>query len=82
MAWELFTKEWKLDKQRLWATVYEDDDEAFDLWTEVTDIDPSRVIRCGKKDNFWEMGETGPCGPCSEIHYFIGDDLDEQEPPE
>ena len=79
-AWELFTKEWKLDKKRLWATVYEDDDEAFDLWTEVTDIDPSRVIRCGKKDNFWEMGETGPCGPCSEIHYFIGDDLDEQEP--
>ena len=79
-AWDLFTKEWKLDKKRLWATVYEDDDEAFDLWTEVTDIDPSRVIRCGKKDNFWEMGETGPCGPCSEIHYFIGDDLDEQEP--
>ena len=79
-AWELFTKEWKLDKKRLWATVYEDDDEAFELWTEVTDIDPLRVIRCGKKDNFWEMGETGPCGPCSEIHYFIGDDLDEQEP--
>ena len=78
-AWELFTNEWKLDKQRLWATVYEDDDEAFDLWTEVTDIDPSRVIRCGKKDNFWEMGETGPCGPCSEIHYFIGENLDEQE---
>ena len=78
-AWDLFTNEWNLDKQRLWATVYEEDDEAFDLWTEVTDIDPSRVIRCGKRDNFWEMGETGPCGPCSEIHYFVGEDLDEQE---
>ena len=78
-AWDLFTKEWKLDKQRLWATVYEDDDEAFELWKEVTDIDSDRVIRCGKKDNFWEMGETGPCGPCSEIHYFIGDDVQEQD---
>ena len=78
-AWDLFTKEWKLDKQRLWATVYEDDDEAFELWKEVTDIDSDRVIRCGKKDNFWEMGETGPCGPCSEIHYFIGDDVHEQD---
>jgi len=79
-AWELFTEEWKLDKQRLWATVYEDDDEAFELWKEVTNIDPDRVIRCGKKDNFWEMGETGPCGPCSEIHYFVGDDVQEQDP--
>ena len=78
-AWDLFTREWNLDKDRLWATVYEEDDEAFDLWTKVTDIDPSRVIRCGKKDNFWEMGETGPCGPCSEIHYFIGDDIDKQD---
>ena len=73
-AWELFTEVWKLDKNRLWATVYEDDNEAFDLWPKVTDIDPSRVLKCGKKDNFWEMGDTGPCGPCSEIHYFIGED--------
>ena len=79
-AWELFTEEWKLDKQRLWATVYDDDDEAFELWKEVTDIDSDRVIRCGKKDNFWEMGETGPCGPCSEIHYFVGEDVQEQDP--
>ena len=69
-AWELFTSEWKFDQDRLWATVYEDDDEAFELWTDVTDIESDRVIRCGKKDNFWEMGETGPCGPCSEIHYL------------
>ena len=78
-AWELFTVVWKLDKKRLWVTVFKDDDEAYDLWTKVTDIDSGRVIKCGEKDNFWEMGETGPCGPCSEIHYFIGDNLDEQD---
>lgn len=77
-AWELFTEVWQLDKNRLWATVYEEDDEAFDLWPKVTDIDPSRVLKCGKEYNFWEMGETGPCGPCSEIHYYIGDDPDNQ----
>ena len=77
-AWELFTEIWELDKERLWATVYKDDDEAFNLWLEVTDIKPERVIRCGKKDNFWEMGDTGPCGPCSEIHFYIGDDLEKQ----
>ena len=77
-AWELFTEKWKLDKNRLWATVYKDDDEAFNLWTELTDINPERVIRCGKKDNFWEMGDTGPCGPCSEIHFYIGEDPDRQ----
>ncbi|MDP6340196.1 MAG: alanine--tRNA ligase [Candidatus Marinimicrobia bacterium] len=77
-AWELFTEVWGLDKNRLWATVYHEDDEAFDLWPKVTDIDSSRVLKCGKKDNFWEMGETGPCGPCSEIHYFIGDDPGKQ----
>lgn len=77
-AWELFTDVWKLDKNRLWATVYEEDDEGFLLWPTVTDIDPSRVLKCGKKDNFWEMGETGPCGPCSEIHYYIGKDIANQ----
>ncbi len=79
-AWELFTEVWGLDKERLWATVYEHDDEAFQLWTNVTDIHPDRVLKFGKKENFWEMGETGPCGPCSEIHYFIGDDLNQQSP--
>ncbi len=78
-AWELFTEIWKLDKKRLWVTVFKDDDVAYDLWIKVTDIDPGRVIRCGEKDNFWEMGETGPCGPCSEIHYFIGEDINQQD---
>ncbi len=67
-AWELLTKVWKLPKNRLWATVYKDDEEAEQLWKSVTDIDPKHVLRFGEKDNFWEMGETGPCGPCSEIH--------------
>ena len=77
-AWELFTDVWKLDKNRLWATVYVEDDEAHDLWAKYTDIKPDRILRCGKEDNFWEMGETGPCGPCSEIHYYIGSDIDQQ----
>lgn len=68
-AWELLTKKWKLDKNRLWATVYKDDDEAYELWKTQTDIDPSHILKFDEKDNFWEMGETGPCGPCSEIHY-------------
>ena len=68
-AWELLTKVWKLDKSRLFATVYETDEESFELWKDVTDIDPTHILRFGAKDNFWEMGETGPCGPCSEIHY-------------
>lgn len=73
-AWELLTEVWGLDKDRLWATVYTDDDEAFKLWPDVTDISKDRVLKFGEKYNFWEMGETGPCGPCSEIHYYIGDD--------
>lgn len=68
-AWELLTKVWGLPKERLWATVYKDDDEAEKLWKSVTDINHSHVLRFDEKDNFWEMGETGPCGPCSEIHY-------------
>jgi alanyl-tRNA synthetase len=67
-AWELLTGVWGLPKNRLWATVYKDDEEAEKLWRSVTDIDPSHILRFGEKDNFWEMGETGPCGPCSEIH--------------
>ncbi|MBI5477159.1 MAG: alanine--tRNA ligase [Ignavibacteriales bacterium] len=74
-AWDLLTRVWGLDKKRLYATVYESDDEAEELWKKVTDIDPSHVLRFGKKDNFWEMGETGPCGPCSEIHVDLTDDL-------
>jgi len=75
-AWELFTGVWGIPKDKLYATVYQDDDEAFGLWTEVTDIAPNHVLRFGEKDNFWEMGETGPCGPCSELHVDIGGDED------
>jgi len=74
-AWELLTGEWGLEKRRLYATVYQDDDEAEGFWKKVTDIHPSHVLRFGKKDNFWEMGETGPCGPCSEIHIDLTSDL-------
>ncbi len=73
-AWELLTEVWKLPKDRLYATVFQDDDEAFELWRTVTDIHPSHIQRHGKKDNFWEMGETGPCGPCSEIHIDLTPD--------
>jgi alanyl-tRNA synthetase len=75
-AWELLTKVWGLDKSRLYATVFqgdateglEADEDAAELWRKGTDIDPAHIFRGKKKDNFWEMGETGPCGPCSEIH--------------
>jgi len=73
-AWELLTGVWKLPKDRLHATVFEDDHEAFDLWKAVTDIDQTHIHRFGAKDNFWEMGETGPCGPCSEIHIDLTKD--------
>jgi alanyl-tRNA synthetase len=73
-AWELLTSVWGLDKTRLFATVYETDEEAERLWREVTDINPSHVLKFGKKDNFWEMGDTGPCGPCSEIHIDLTPD--------
>jgi alanyl-tRNA synthetase len=68
-GWELLTKVWGLPKNRLWVTVYKDDDEAMAIWKEVTDVDPSHILKFAEKDNFWEMGETGPCGPCSEIHF-------------
>ncbi|HPY62513.1 MAG TPA: alanine--tRNA ligase, partial [Kiritimatiellia bacterium] len=73
-AWELLTVVWKLPKNRLWATVFTTDDEAADIWRTCTDIDPSHILRFGEKDNFWEMGETGPCGPCSEIHFDLTPD--------
>jgi alanyl-tRNA synthetase len=78
-AWELLTKVWNLPKERLWATVYKDDNEAFELWKSKTDINPKHILKFGEKDNFWEMGETGPCGPCSEIHFNIGDDFENPE---
>jgi alanyl-tRNA synthetase len=78
-AWELLTKVWELPKERLWASVYKDDNEAFELWKSKTDINPKHILKFGEKDNFWEMGETGPCGPCSEIHINIGDDFENPE---
>ncbi|MBN1406669.1 MAG: alanine--tRNA ligase [Calditrichaceae bacterium] len=71
-AWELFTEIWKLPKDKLYATVYKTDDEAEQLWKQVTDINPNHVLKFDEKDNFWEMGATGPCGPCSEIHIDLG----------
>jgi alanyl-tRNA synthetase len=68
-AWELLTKVWKLDKNCLWVTVFREDDEAMNLWETETDIDQTHILKFDEKDNFWEMGDTGPCGPCSEIHY-------------
>ena len=71
-AWELITERFSLPKQRLYVTIFEEDEEAFALWGQETDIPKERIYRFGEKDNFWAMGETGPCGPCSEIHYDYG----------
>lgn len=71
-AWELFTERWKLDKSLLYATVHDSDEEAYQIWKEHTDIRPEHISYHGDEDNFWEMGETGPCGPCSEIHIDRG----------
>ncbi len=72
-AWTLLTKEWGLDPDRLITTVYHTDDEAFDLWRKIAGLREDRIIRIDTNDNFWSMGETGPCGPCSEIFYDHGD---------
>jgi len=85
-AWELLTEVWKLSKERLWATCFKDDqgdlpidDEAYHYWLQQPGIDPSHVLYFGRKDNFWEMGDTGPCGPCSEIHYDRGPETCEKQ---
>ncbi|MCC6221718.1 MAG: alanine--tRNA ligase [Deltaproteobacteria bacterium] len=77
-AWEFLTKELNLPKNRLWVTVFRDDDEAAELWRTRTDVLDGRILRFGEEDNFWAMGDTGPCGPCSEIHYYIGNDPENQ----
>jgi alanyl-tRNA synthetase len=74
-AWELLTTVYGLPKEKLWVTVYTDDDESVDLWTELTGMPADRIIRLGAKDNFWQMGDTGPCGPCSEILIDQGADV-------
>jgi len=74
-AWEFLTKDLALDPQRLIATVYQDDDDAFALWKKVAGFSDDRILRLGEKDNFWAMGDTGPCGPCSEAHFHQGDHI-------
>jgi alanyl-tRNA synthetase len=71
-AWDLVTRDYGLDKDRLYVTVFREDDEAEELWQKVAGVPRSRIFRLDEKDNFWQMGETGPCGPCSEIHFDLG----------
>ncbi len=71
-AWQFLTRDLAIDRARLMATVFTDDDDAFALWKKVAGFGDDRVLRLGEKDNFWAMGDTGPCGPCSEIHYDMG----------
>ena len=79
-AWEFLTEVLKLDKEKLWITVYKDDDEAEEIWKNTIGIDPDRIARLGDEDNFWSMGDTGPCGPCSEIFYDHGDHIEGTPP--
>ncbi len=74
-AWDFLTEVVKLPKEQLWVTIYKDDDEAFHLWQEVAKIPAERIVRLGEKDNFWSMGDTGPCGPCSEIIIDQGEEI-------
>jgi len=74
-CWELLTREWGMPADQLKATVYTDDDDAFALWKAVAGLSEDRILRLGEKDNFWAMGDTGPCGPCSEVHFHQGDRL-------
>ena len=71
-AWEFLTKELGLDPSQLWVSVFREDDEAYDLWEQIEDLPKGRIVRLGEEDNFWAMGDTGPCGPCSEIHIDQG----------
>ena len=79
-AWEFLTDVLKLEKDKLWISVYKDDDEAEKIWIDVIGVDPSRIVRLGDEDNFWSMGDTGPCGPCSEIYYDHGDHIEGTPP--
>ncbi len=72
-AWEFVTEVLELESERLWITIYKDDDEAFNIWHDIVGVEKERILRMGKKENFWEIG-TGPCGPCSEIHYDRGEE--------
>jgi alanyl-tRNA synthetase len=71
-AWDLVTRDFGIDPARLWVTVYRDDDDAFKIWNQAIAVPAGKIFRLGEKDNFWAMGDTGPCGPCSELHYDFG----------
>jgi alanyl-tRNA synthetase len=71
-AWDLVTRDFGLDPARLWVTVYRDDDDAWNIWNREIKVPAEKIFRLGEKDNFWAMGDTGPCGPCSELHYDFG----------
>lgn len=79
-AWELITEGYELDKDRLWVSVHESDAEAFAIWRDEVGVDKERIFELGDKDNFWAMGDTGPCGPCSEVLYDRGDAFGEADP--
>ena len=79
LAWRLFTDVYQIPRERLWATVHYSDDEAHDLWQEVAGLPPERVLRLGDRDNFWQMGDTGPCGPCSEIHFDLRPESEQED---
>jgi len=79
-AWELMIEVFHLEEERLYATVYTDDDEAFSIWQTEIGLPEDRIFRLGKEDNYWSMGETGPCGPCSELHYDLGREFGEGSP--
>ncbi|HOD40561.1 MAG TPA: alanine--tRNA ligase, partial [Candidatus Wallbacteria bacterium] len=72
-SWEFVTEVLKFDKNRLYVSIFENDEEAFEIWTKEVGLDPKRIVRLGEKDNFWKMGDTGPCGPCSEIYIDMGE---------
>ena len=75
LAWDLITKEFGISKEKLYVTVFKEDDDAFNLWKKIAGLNESRIIRIATSDNFWSMGDLGPCGPCSEIFYDHGEHL-------
>jgi alanyl-tRNA synthetase len=80
LAWNFLTQELNLEKDKLWISVFREDDEAAEIWTSKIGIDPERIVRLDEEDNFWSMGDTGPCGPCSEIHYDHGEQFEGTPP--
>lgn len=80
LAWNFLTNELNLDKERLWISVFREDDEAAEIWSSIIGINPERIVRLDEEDNFWSMGDTGPCGPCSEIYYDHGEQYEGTPP--